>query len=120
VRGFAFFGSISFDYGEKQGKGYELPQAHCERCGTQFPMRREWARFCSDKCRVRHAEFDKAIKVVNRYLATVNEAASIAGVSASTIRRWANRGQVRAKNHVGRVYIYREDLKLVNAQPESG
>jgi excisionase family DNA binding protein len=90
------------------------PKADCEQCGREFPKRREWAKFCSDRCRVAHSELDKAIRIVNRYLATVNEAARIAGVSASTIRRWADRGRVRARKHVGRACIYREDVQQSN------
>jgi excisionase family DNA binding protein len=95
-------------------KDETYPKANCQRCGAEFPMRREWARFCSDRCRVLNAELDMAIRVVDRYLATVSEAARIAGVSASTIRRWAGKGKVRARKHVGRVCIYRQDVKQSN------
>jgi excisionase family DNA binding protein len=94
-----------------KAKDESYPKAYCEHCNAEFPMRREWAKFCSDRCRVAHSELDKAIRVVNRYLATVNEAAQVAGVSVSTIRRWAERGKVRTRKHVGRVCIYREDVQ---------
>jgi excisionase family DNA binding protein len=95
-------------------KDESYPKAFCEQCGKEFPMRREWARFCSDRCRAAHSELDKAMRIVNRYLATVSEAAQVAGVSASTIRRWADRGKIRTRKHVGRVCIYRDDVKQAN------
>jgi hypothetical protein len=65
-------------------------------------MRREWARFCSDRCRVAHSELDKAIKVVNRYLATVNEAASIAGIKREHYQKVGGKRWDQSKEPCGK------------------
>jgi excisionase family DNA binding protein len=95
----------------KQEKDMGYPKANCARCGIEFPKRRDFARFCSDRCRVAHAQVDRAITIINTHLATVGEAARIAGVSKSTIRRWARAGRLRVKTVVGRVLVYRSDVE---------
>ena len=94
---------------QEKDRGY--PKANCERCGREFPKRRDFARFCSDRCRVAHAQVDRAIAIINTNLATVGEAARLAGVSKSTIRRWARNGKVRVKTVVSRVLVYRADIE---------
>ena len=94
-----------------QVKNTTYPRAICARCGIEFPKRRDYARFCSDRCRVAHAQVDRAITIINTNLATVGEAARLAGVSESTIRRWAQAGKVRVKRHVGRVFVYKADVE---------
>src|SRR5690242_11756266 len=94
----------------KRERDLKFPRINCAQCGVEFPKRRDFARFCSDKCRVAHVELDRAIVIVRKHLATVNEAAQLAGVSMSTIRRWAKAGKLRVKQHLGRVLVYKADL----------
>jgi len=94
----------------KRERDLKFPRANCARCGAEFPKRTDYARFCSDKCRVAHAQVDRAITIINQNLATVSEAARLAGVSMSTIRRWAKQGKLRMKSVIGRQLVYRADL----------
>lgn len=86
-------------------------KSQCEHCGGEFSKRREWARFCSDKCRVAHHEVSRAKAIIGRDLATVSEAARIAGVDASTIRKWVKRGKVKSETLAGRIMVFRRDIE---------
>src|ERR1700749_3864367 len=97
----------------KQQRDLSYPRATCARCGLEFPKRKDYARFCSDKCRVAYAQGDRAITIINQNLATVADDAQMAGVSRSTIRRWAKAGKLRVKAHAGRVFVYRADVETV-------
>ena len=97
----------------KRERDLKFPRINCAHCGVEFPKRRDFARFCSDKCRVAHAQVDRAITIINLHLATVSEAAQMAGVSMSMIRRWVKAGRLRVRTHVGRVLVYKTDLAKV-------
>lgn len=82
----------------------------CEHCGTVFTKKRAWARFDTDRCRKAHHRLTEAKTVIAKNLVTVAEAASLKGVSHSTIRKRAQRGQIRSELFLGRVMIYRCDI----------
>ena len=98
---------------EKQQRDLKLPKIRCQRCGREFPKRKDHARFCSDRCRVSYAQAHRAVTIIKTDLATVSEAARIAGVSKSTIRRWAKAGRLRTETVIGRVLVYRADVEGV-------
>lgn len=96
---------------QAKASGAPFPLVACERCGREFQKRTDWARFCSDRCRTASHEVERAKRMIARHLATVSEAAQIAGVHASTIRKWVKRGKLRGDVFMGRILISRRDIK---------
>lgn len=101
----------------------------CDGCEEPYIVKREDQRFCKPKCRFRHhrslEQFIKkqlhtnesarsfvvtATPIVLQAYAPVREAAEIAGVSETTIRKWARTERVRSVMYMGRLGIFRADL----------
>jgi hypothetical protein len=87
-----------------------LPPVACEHCGGRFLRKREWGKFCSDRCRAASHQLEQALRLISSHLIGVAEAARLGAVSASTIRRRVERGQLRARRCAGRLLIYRRDV----------
>ncbi|HYP26446.1 MAG TPA: helix-turn-helix domain-containing protein [Blastocatellia bacterium] len=56
-----------------------------------------------------------AVSLVGREYASVKEAAEVAGVSESTVRRWARAGRVSYESYFGRIVVLRGDLEWARA-----
>ena len=83
----------------------------CKECGQEFSRRRAWQDFCLDSCRKEFHRRAGAWSLVEQEFILVKEAAERAGVSESTVRRWAREERVRSETHLGRMLIRRADLE---------
>ena len=93
----------------------------CKNCKEPFKKARAWQEFCGDKCRNAYHNRIKPFTLLDSYYATVKEAAQIAMVSETTIKKWASEERVTSVKHHGRIYILRSDLeKRVRRQEHTG
>ena len=83
----------------------------CKECLTEFIATRAWSEFDSPDCRKRHHRANNALSTVQSLFLTVRDAASFAGVSQTTIRKWASDSRIRWESYDGRIRVYRPHLE---------
>ena len=99
----------------------DFPHAgRCKNCERPFTRARRWQEFCKDACRANYNKRSWAVSLVGREYASVREAAELASVSESTVRRWARAGRVRYESYFGRIVILRGDLERARANSRGG
>ena len=94
----------------------QLQTVACIECGKPFEQTRHWSKFCTPVCRARYSRMTGIQPLIDKYLLTVQQAASMMQCSETTIRKRIKLGNMRTERILGRVLVYRKEIAEIKGK----